>query len=378
MNTTLTIESALLPFEKIPTCHPHFSSPDADIVLLSVDGTVFRIHSYILRATSAEDENPIDNARPIHIAAADTIPVYETSFLLSYLLPLITGKVPPQPLHSLSLSTLTRLLFLAEKWDTPGPVSQIRNSSVALHLPPPPSVHFSRRKPGPPTGFFRTNPLRIYVLARHFGWREEAERAAASLLGLSMDELRERWEEVQEGKVDRQEGEENDIIMFTATNKDWQLLADLRRRRCEAFKELIDSQERFTAGNNPNYNCVRCGHAKLDNSPWEALKKVLLVELEAQPSGDTLLAGLVIPQPGYSGEATAMSSRLTTLPSVGDVNTHQPHDGLWPELVTCLRAKCPDDQCGAPSYDSLATIKQIKSCVEMLPWKILWDEEGSG
>jgi hypothetical protein len=37
--------------------------------------------------------------------------------------------------------------------------------------------------------------------------------------------------------------------MFMVTNRDWELLVDLRKRRCNAFRDLVDSRERFTAGN---------------------------------------------------------------------------------------------------------------------------------
>ena len=277
--------------------HPHFSSPDADIILRSTEGTLFRVHSYALRTTSGLFQTifslpqpkppaplPDEREKSTHSTQSPspslTIPIYEPAHLLSYILPLITGKAPPQALHSLSLPTLTRLLFLAEKWDAPGPISQIRNAingsrsspsskdgGVHLFAPNSPFCPFSpfasftaaalstlprsqtRGEIGALAGFFRTDPLRVYVLSRHFRWREEAERAAASLLALRMGELERKWEELWEGTPERQGEEEKDVIMFMATNRDWELLVDLRRRRCEAFKDLIDSRDKFTAGN---------------------------------------------------------------------------------------------------------------------------------
>ena len=295
MSAAIAIGSASTPIStgKTQVYHPHFSSPDADIILRSTEGTLFRVHSYTLRTTSglfqtifslpqlkAAAALPDERDKLTRSAQSSyTIPIYEPAHLLSYILPLITGKAPPQPLHSLSLPTLTRLLFLAEKWDGPGPLSQLRSvingsrprnglrlfasnspfcpfspfssfTSTSLSIPlEPSSPSSSRGEIGALTGFFCTDPLRVYVLSRHFGWREEAERAAASLLALRMDELERQWEEIREGKPERQGEEEKDVIMFMPTNRDWELLVGLRRRRCEAFKELIDSRDKFTAGN---------------------------------------------------------------------------------------------------------------------------------
>ena len=299
MNAAIAVGSTSIPISTGKTqayyYHPHFCSPDADIVLRSIEGTLFRVHSYALRTTSGLFQTIFSLPQPKASAALPdkrhtstrniqssytnlTIPIYEPAHLLSYILPLITGKAPPQPLHSLSLPTLTRLLFLAEKWDTPGPISQIRSvingsrsrdgvrlfspnspfcpfspfssfTSISLSIPLSPSLSSPRGEIGALTGFFCTDPLRVYVLSRHFRWREEAERAAASLLALRFDELESQWEEMREGKPERQGEEEKDVIMFMPTNRDWELLVGLRRRRCEAFKELIDSRDQFTAGN---------------------------------------------------------------------------------------------------------------------------------
>ena len=298
MSAAAAVRSTLptpIAFRKTQSYHPRFASPEADIILRSTEDTLFRVHSYTLRTTSGlfqtifslpqpkvsaplKEEREKSTYDTQSSSTAVTIPIYEPALLLSYILPLITGKAPPQPLHSLSLPMLTRLLFLAEKWDTPGPISQIRSvingsragggvqlfspnspfcpfspfssfTSSSLLIPPPMSFTSTLDKPEAFTGFFCSDPLRVYVLSRHFRWREEAERAAASLLALKMDELKRQWEEIRKGKPERQGDGENDMIMFMATNKDWELLVDLRRRRCEALRELMDNPERFTAGN---------------------------------------------------------------------------------------------------------------------------------
>ncbi|KAM6499140.1 hypothetical protein JOM56_004648 [Amanita muscaria] len=293
------------------------SHPDGDIILRSLQGTLFHLHSYTLRTTSGLFRTIFTLPQPCSPPPTPIIiPIYEPTSLLTQFLPLLTGRPSPKALHTLDLGTLTRLLVIAEKWDAPGPITYIRN-----YL-------------GPLTGFFRTDPVRVYVLSRHFRWRAEAERAAVSLLALSEEEVERRW----------------DATMFMVTNRAWDSLVELRRRRCGRFKELIDSQERFTAGNNPNNACIRCS-TKLDNSSWTELKSAMVAELESRPLGDTVLAAMAVPAGANSG-GTGRG------------------DG-WHELVSCFQAQCP---CGAANYDPLATIKQIRKCVKELPWRVGWDD----
>ncbi|KAF8344413.1 hypothetical protein F5887DRAFT_918204 [Amanita rubescens] len=343
-------------FRKTQSYHPRFSSPEADIILRSTEGILFRVHSYVLRATSGlfqtifslpqpkasvplKEERGGSTYEAGSSSTAVTIPIYEPTLLLSYILPLVTGKAPPQPLHSLSLPMLTRLLFLAEKWDTPGPISQIRSvingsragGGVQLFSPNSPFCPFSPFSSFssssfiPPPMTFPSTQDKPEALTG-----EEAERAAASLLALKMDELKRQWEEIR-----------------------------------KAFRELVDDPERFTAGN----NCLRCGYAKLDNSPWDALKKTMMAEFGARPSGDTLLAALVVPPPECSSE------KIDAVDNVVPLRCGRSDDELWPELVSCFRAKCPSTDCRAANYDPLATLKQIRLCVEALPWKISWEDD---
>ena len=94
-----------------------------------------------------------------------------------------------------------------------------------------------------------------------------------------------------------------------------------------------------------------------------------MAELEARPSGDTLLAALVVPPPDMCSET------VDAIHSAALWRCGRAEDELWPELVSCFRAKCPIIDCRAANYDPLATLKQIRLCVEMLPWKISWEDE---
>ncbi|PFH48440.1 hypothetical protein AMATHDRAFT_149894 [Amanita thiersii Skay4041] len=305
----------------IGVCHPRFSSPDTDIALVSLEGMLFRVRSQTLSTTSALFKTMFSLPQPKSITDEETggfdndtqtnsiptqIIIHESSENLALILPLLTGLPPPKPLHTLSLRSLTNLLLLAEKWDTPGPISYIRNA-----------INGS-------AGFFNTDPVRMYALARHFGWKEETARAAVGTLSLPIENLEKQWKDVQEGR------------------KDWELLLNLRNRRYELFKVLIESRDRFTAGN--NYICVQCGVTKLTTTPWDILKSTMLREMNNRPLGATLLA------------CTQLDGEFAQ----------------WPESETCFRARCPKKECGASYYDKSATLKQIKRCVESLPWDI-WE-----
>jgi hypothetical protein len=191
--------------------HPDFTTPDADVVLRSEEGTLFFIHSCILRNASGLfstmftlpqpfDDNP---NRPAEI------PIYESDATTIPLLRLLCG-LPITPWQSYDVAE--RVLYLAEKWDTPGPIAYIREVLVEQR-------------------FLESDPLRLYVLAMHFEWKEEARRAATLTLGLDLQDK--RYNET----LDR------------LTTKELIPLLTLRRRRKELFRELLNSPERFTAGN---------------------------------------------------------------------------------------------------------------------------------
>jgi hypothetical protein len=79
--------------------------------------------------------------------------------------------------------------------------------------------------------FLKSDPLRLYALAKHFEWNEEARRAATLTLGLDLQ--------------DKMYSE----TLSRLTTKELMPLLALRRRRKELFRELLNSPERFTAGN---------------------------------------------------------------------------------------------------------------------------------
>jgi len=204
-----------------PKYHPDFSDSDADVVLHSTGGRLYRVHSYTLRTTSGFFESMFSLPQPNHIpggrkqqfgfASTSTtfLDVYESDFELERVLRLMCGlSIPPWG----CLEELERVLHLAEKWDTPGPISVIRQSLTSSR-------------------FLASHPLRCYMIAAHFGWVTEAKLASKYTLTLNL----------------------YDSIHATVINQmtsKWLLpLLTLHRKRRDMFKDLLNSPERFSAGN---------------------------------------------------------------------------------------------------------------------------------
>ncbi|KAF9524560.1 hypothetical protein CPB83DRAFT_606492 [Crepidotus variabilis] len=289
------------------TCHPIFSFPDANVVLRSLEGTLYRMHSFTLRTTSGFFDTMFSLPQPKTSAPArttqqdsdrgdDVLDVYESDFPMERLLSLMSGL--PIPKWE-SLDEIERVLNLAEKWDTPGPLASLRS---ALSSQP----------------FLQAKPLRCYVLATHFGWTNEAKLASKYTLSLDL------YDPIHDDQLEQ------------LSSKDLLPLLNLHRKRRDMFRELLNSPERFTAGNSTPYHCNRCGVTELENHTWRELKNRMFLEMERRPSGDTL--GLVI---GETAE--------------------------WPEARACWEAKCSKKDCGGFNYDRVATLRQILACVALLP-----------
>lgn len=206
--------------------HPDFASPDADVILRSSEGTLFRVHSYTLRTTSGLFNTMFNLPQPVknttscphsqrgcregeQVYEPEEIPIYESDFVLVRLLRLICSL--PVPIWE-SYDDIERVLTAAEKWDTPGPIASIR---AALTSPQ----------------FLASDPLRLYVLAKHFEWEEEAKLSSTHTLKLNLHHP------------------SYASTLARLSSKDLLPLMKLHRRRRDKFKELLDSPERFAAGN---------------------------------------------------------------------------------------------------------------------------------
>lgn len=274
--------------------HPSFCEPDADTVLCSTDNTYFRVPSFVLRNTSGLFRTMFTLPPCKDIPRCEeTIPVYEPDDILVPMLEMICGLPVPK---WLDYQHLERVLGLAEKWDTPGPLTIIR---AAITAP-----------------LFLTHPLRLYAIATHFEWEEVAQVAAAASLSLCI------FDPVHA-----------DALSTIPTIYLDPLLV-LHAQRRDLFRKAIDSPARFTAGNVDPFYCSSC-NVPIDNTSWRALKARMYEVMDMNPSGSCF----------YSS---------------GDVDS-------WIEAEKCWGAVCSTKSCGSLNYDKLATLRQIRGCIEQLP-----------
>ncbi|KAJ7622040.1 hypothetical protein FB45DRAFT_121251 [Roridomyces roridus] len=281
--------------------HPAFAALDADIVLESSDGELYRIHAYTLRSTSGFFRAMLSLPQPPGRRDA-TIQVHQPKDTVEQLLCLMCG-LDMRPWHS--YDDLAAVLALAEIWDTPGPIASLR----AVVTNPK---------------YLTTAPLDIYVLAVHFGWTVEAELASTHTLTLNLS------------------SPEHADTLASLPAPALLALLNLHRKRRDTLRTLLDSPARFLAGNGNPFHCGTCAITPLDNTSWRALKHRVFREMDERPIGD----GLGVPVGGICE---------------------------WEEARACWAAKCLKPGCGAVNYDRVATLKQIKACVDGLPRVIQWD-----
>lgn len=278
------------------TFHPRFAAPNADIVLRSSEGTLYRIHSHTLRTSSGLFRSMLSLPQPeTDLIDTGYIPIHEPDAVLERLLRLLCGL--PIPKWG-SCEEIERVLTLAENLDCPGPISMIRLAITS------PEVLLS-------------DPLRLYAISTHFGWKSEAKLASTHTLSLNLYDIA------------------HAPALNQLSSKDLLPLLALHRARRDQFKVLIDSDERFAAGNGDTH-CSRCGVTQLDNHTWRILKDLMFVEMDKRPLGEDLRTPL------------------------GDTANS-------PEAEACWVAKCQKEGCGGVNYDRLATLRQIRGCVDALP-----------
>jgi len=204
--------------------HPLFSYPDGDVTLRSTEGTLYRLHSYTLRTSSGLFHTIFSLPQPKtchpslnyhNLTPSDTklypdiLDVYEADFPLERILKLIYG-IPIS--RQTSLDEIETILALAEKWDTQGPIASLRSA-------------FSSSQ------FLDQYPIRCYTLSRHYGWSDEAKLASTHTLALDL------YDPIHAHSLNQ------------LSSKDVLPLLNLHRKRRDMFRRLLNSPERFVAGN---------------------------------------------------------------------------------------------------------------------------------
>ncbi|KAF7326140.1 BTB domain-containing protein [Mycena kentingensis (nom. inval.)] len=230
--------------------HSVFSDATADVVLQSLEGTLYRVPSFVLRTTSGFFRTMLSLPQPADAKTTHEIPVGEHDGVMERVLRMMCGmEIPPWS----SFDELESALELMEKWDTPGPLSFAR---TAL--------------PGP---MFAAEPLRVYLVATRFGWQPET--TAALLQTLQLDLLSGKHEE----------------HLCKLSSRSLLQLVTFHDRCKTRFRASLDGTELFSAGNQEPYECA-CGKRR-DNYPWRALKNKIIAEYNRRPIGDHILVEMV-------------------------------------------------------------------------------------
>ncbi|TRM66522.1 hypothetical protein BD626DRAFT_482922 [Schizophyllum amplum] len=238
-----THEAAIATSER--AYHPDFSSAEADAVLCSREGTLYRVPSIVLKMTSGFFRSVLALPPP-KPSSEHPIPIAEPDQVITTLLKLMCGlEIAPWS----SLSAIEDVLALAEVWETPGPISVIRTAITAPGL--------------------LVDPLRVFSIAQRFGWTAEAQTAARATLTL-----------------DLYDDAHQDTLQSLSANALMALLT-LHRRRRDALKLLLDASDLFGAGNDETSACANC-HTRKNNATWRELKARMFVEMDRRPLGDTL------------------------------------------------------------------------------------------
>jgi len=225
--------------------HPLFSNPDGDIILGSKDGDVlFRTHTFILKTTSGWFRTLFSLPQKCSSAVPDVIYMDESAAILENLLCMACGLpiMPPT-----SYDAVDPLLFAAEKYDMPGPLSIIRMLLMTPAL--------------------LDEPLRLYAVACRFGWEAEARYASTQTLSLDLH------------------SEPHRASLQSLSTPALLDLFQLHRDRREALRTRLDDPP-FVGGGTAV--CVACGY-HIDYHTWRELKYKIILEMDVRPLGDTVV-----------------------------------------------------------------------------------------
>ncbi|KAJ7022686.1 hypothetical protein C8F04DRAFT_1137436, partial [Mycena alexandri] len=209
--------------------HPSFSDENTDVVLQSVEGTSYRVHSLILKTTSGFFRTMLSLPQPPGAKVPHDIPVGEKDSVMERVLRMMCGLVIPR---WASLDEAEAAVELIDKWDAPGPLSLIRTTA--------------------PSSLFVSQPLRLYGLTSRFGWEEETTVALIFTL-----------------KFELLNGEHTDKLH--------------RLSRAARFKEAMNGAL-FAQGNQEVQICLACQRRLDNNSLWRLLKEKLFMNMWGWPA----------------------------------------------------------------------------------------------
>lgn len=255
---------APIPTQESTHFHPLFSSPDGDVILGAKGGNLlFRTHSYTLKTASGWFRTMFSLPQKSTPTVADILYMDEESSVLEGILRMVCGLPVILPT---TYDMVDSLLYAAEKYDMPGPISIIRMSVMTPSL--------------------LNQPLRLYAVASRYGWEEEAKFASSETLTLNLysEECRPALQSLSTVAL---------LDLFT-----------LHRDRREALRKRLDEPP-FVGGGNAI--CAACGWSICYRSyfllvskmhqlicdvikeTWRELKYKIILEMDVRPLGDTVL-----------------------------------------------------------------------------------------
>jgi BTB/POZ domain len=299
-----------------PKYHPLFSFDDADIVLRSRDGVLFRVPSMTLKMTSSWFRTMFTLPQA---APPSTLPSYCSSPTSPSSRPSSQEPFEPEIIsldeESSTLEPLLRMacgleiptldtwdvvepvLYAAEKYDMVGPSSIIR----ALLR----------------TQAFADAPLRLYAAACHFGWTEDARAASTGSLTLNLHDPVHR------------------PALIRLRPSDLLSLFELHHNRRAQFRARLGESPFLTDAQLSEAAAPRCPRCRepISYAEWRELKHAMFYELERRPAGDTILTGL----------------------------------DEWPAALACWAVKCKAMRCGSSVYDKVLSSKAIREVLDSLP-----------
>jgi len=270
--------------------HPLFSE-DGDICLASNDGKLhFRTHSAVLRKSSGFWKDSFSlHARGLG-ATEDGGSVIHTPFsaiVLDHLMRMASGM----ELLPLSIDVVRPLIDAAEDWMMPGPLSIIR---LAIQSPP-----------------LVDHVLEMYVICRRQGWEEELKVFATKSL-----------------KYNLYDPAHYDTLKNLSGSALLDLLL-LHRGRRELLRDRLNNPPFVSGG---AATCAQC-QGRIEYSTWRELKYRIILEMDANPSGEGIAKGL----------------------------------NDWNEAQACWLALCPTANCQRRLYDKIESCKAILEVVGSLP-----------
>ena len=241
------------------TYHPSYASSDADIVLKSRDGVLFRAHSIILSVASGffRDMLSLPRAAGLMDSADDAIVMDETTEVLKALLDAIYPNSTTALAESLDFETFRDLMFiLTHKYDFNA------GEKIAKGI-----IHDDRLS-------FKFPPILMFGAMKHIGWDEEARKASTATLKSSL------FTDENQAYLRRLQGH---CIL--------DLMAFHHRRR-EAILRALDPPDWL----DPSAKCEKHEGGLCFQPIWSAFKQVLLAEVDRVPSGETLKVLEVLPK----------------------------------------------------------------------------------